>query len=139
MAEKQNAAAGNNLASALYAAALGLPDTEEGIACAGTSLEKRTMKVSGKAFLFLGQADAMLKLSDSLSAATKLASEHPDHCKVGAHGWTTIKFAGGESFSTEQLQSWVVESYRLFAPAIKTTCAKGKSAKKSPQRKRKRK
>ena len=116
---------------------MGLPDTEEGIACAGTSLEKRTMKVSGKAFLFLGQADAMLKLSDSLSAATKLASKDPDHCKVGAHGWTTIKFAEGESISPEELQSWIVESYHLFAPTVKAaTSAKGKSAKRAPQRKR---
>jgi hypothetical protein len=41
--------------------ALRLPGTEEGVACAGTSLEKRTIKVRGKAFLFLGAGDAMLK------------------------------------------------------------------------------
>jgi hypothetical protein len=135
MAKKQRSAAGNNLASALRATALDLPETEEGIACAGTSLEKRTIKVSGKAFLFLGKADAMLKLSDSLSTATKLAAEHPDHCKVGAHGWTTIKFAD-TPVSSEQLQSWIVESYRLLAPATKAPISKqAKAAAKTSQRK----
>ena len=40
----------------LHSIAAKLPDVEEGVACAGTSLEKRTMKVRGKAFLFLGES-----------------------------------------------------------------------------------
>ena len=83
MPKKQKPA--SDLEKRLRAAAMKLPDTEEGIACAGTSLEKRTIKVRGKAFLFIGQTDAMLKLSDSLPIATNLAAQHPDHFKVGAH------------------------------------------------------
>ena len=102
----------------LLAAALALPGTEAGIACAGTSLEKRTIKVSKKAFLFLSAKDAMLKLSDSLAAAKQLAEAEPERYKVGAHGWITITFGDGKALVNAQLVSWVKESYGLFA--IKT-------------------
>jgi hypothetical protein len=116
MPKKQKSAAPGDLAKLLRTAALALPNVEEGIACAGTSLEKRTLKIRGKAFLFLAQSDAMLKLSDSLPTATKLATAHPDQLKVGAHGWTTLRFAI-TSLPLSTLQSWIVESYQLFAPA----------------------
>ena len=103
----------------LLTAALALPDAEEGIACAGTSLEKRTIKVGKKAFLFLSAKDAMLKLSDSLPAAEELAEAEPERCKVGAHGWFTITFGDGKSFPSAQLVKWVKESYSLFAPKLK--------------------
>jgi hypothetical protein len=95
--------------------ALKLPEAEEGIACAGTSLEKRTIKARGKAFLFLGQCDAMLKLGDSLGEATALASKQPDRCKVGAHGWVTVALSP-DLLPLEILQRWIEESYRLLAP-----------------------
>lgn len=103
----------------LLTAALSLPDTEEGIACAGTSLEKRTIKVHKKAFLFLSAKDAMLKLSDSLAAAEELAEAEPERYKVGAHAWTTIMFGDGKSLPSAQLVKWVQESYSLFAPKAK--------------------
>ena len=130
MAKKQKNAAGD-LAKVFRTAAMKLPDTEEGIACAGTSLEKRTIKVRGKAFLFLGRADAMLKLSDSLPTATKLATAHPDQVKVGAHGWTTIRFAESEALPRrEMLTAWVVESFQLFATAHPTKAAAQPTTKK---------
>lgn len=104
------------LSQALRSAALGLPETEEGIACAGTSLEKRTIKVKGKAFLFLGPVDAMLKLSVSLAEAANLAAQEPARYKVGAHGWTTITFGNFESLPVATLVKWVAESYQLLAP-----------------------
>jgi hypothetical protein len=129
----------SELAKILRTTAMELPDTEEGIACAGTSLEKRTIKVRGKAFLFVGQADAMLKLSESLPMATKVAGEHPDHFKVGAHGWTTIRFAWSEALPINTLQSWIGESYRLFATlTTKSGVAKKKVASTTKAAKKKR-
>ena len=71
---------------AMRAIALKLPDVEEGVACEGTALEKRTVKVKGKAFLFLGTGDALLKLDGSLAAATKLADKTPARYRVGKGG-----------------------------------------------------
>ncbi len=39
---------------ALRKLALALPEVEEGVSCAGTALERRTVKVRDKAFVFLG-------------------------------------------------------------------------------------
>jgi len=47
---------------ALRKLALGYPGTEEGVACEGTALEKRTVKARGKAFVFLGVSEVLLKL-----------------------------------------------------------------------------
>src|SRR5262245_12425822 len=101
---------------ALRKTALAYPETEEGVACEGTSLEKRTIKVRGKAFLFLGKSDAMLKLGDSLHEATKLSSQLPGSCQVGAHGWVKLTFGESASPPAVLLARWVEESYRLLAP-----------------------
>ena len=79
-------------AQALRISAMQYPEAQERIACEGTSLEKRTIKARSKAFLFLGAADAMLKLRESLAEATDLASQEPSRYKVGAHGWVTVTF-----------------------------------------------
>src|SRR5262245_60560616 len=92
--------------SSLREIAMSLSDTEEGIACAGTSLEKRTIKVGGKAFLFLGAKDAMFKLTASLAEATRLAKQFPATCKVGAHGWTTLTFGGDGMPSLGDVGRW---------------------------------
>jgi hypothetical protein len=112
---KRKAKSAASPAQQLLAAALALPDVEEGIACAGTVLEKRTIKVRKKAFLFLSAKDVMLKLADSLPAATKLADAEPERYKVGAHGWTTIQIAGAKRLSLPQIKKWIAESYQLFA------------------------
>jgi hypothetical protein len=101
--------------SILRSLALSYPDTAEGVACAGTALEKRTIKVRNKAFLFLGAKDAMLKLGDSLPQATQLARQQPQQCKVGAHGWVTVAL-GDETVPIDVLRRWIEESYRLLAP-----------------------
>jgi len=102
---------------ALRRLALQLPMAEEGIACAGTALEKRTIKAGSKAFLFLGATDAMLKLSDSLAEAEKYAVQEPESCKVGAHGWVTAKIGGARgAVPLDVLQRWTLESYGLLAP-----------------------
>lgn len=100
----------------LRTAALQFPEAQEGIACAGTSLEKRTINARNKAFLFLGVADAMLKLRDSLAEANDLAAKEPGRYKVGAHGWVNIAFGEAQSLPVDVLVRWVEESYRLLAP-----------------------
>ena len=96
--------------------ALRYPEAEEGIACAGTAIEKRTIKVRNITFLFLGKADAMLKLTDSLPEAAKLAAKEPATYKAGANGWVTVKFDADRSPPLDVLAAWIDESYRLLAP-----------------------
>jgi hypothetical protein len=96
--------------------ALRYPEAEEGIACAGTPMESKTVKVGSKAFLFLGEKDMRLKLGDSLAEATKLAAKAPDRYEVGMHGWVKLTFSNDESPSLDLRKRWVDESYRLLAP-----------------------
>ena len=98
---------------ALRAFALGYPEAQEGVACEGTALEKRTIKARNKAFVFLGVADMMVKLSDSLAEAEKLASKEPVRYKVGAHGWVTVTWKGGAPPLLDVLERWIDESYRV--------------------------
>src|SRR5690349_5593946 len=90
--------------------ALGLPGTEESVACAGTVLEKRTVKAGGKAFLFVGAKDLMLKLGESLPEARKLAKEDPERCKAGAGGWVTLRIESSLPLPGARLRAWVAES-----------------------------
>jgi predicted DNA-binding protein (MmcQ/YjbR family) len=77
-------------------------------------LEKRTVNARSKAFLFLGAADAMVKLGASLAEATELAGREPGRYRVGAHGWVTVALGdGGPPLAL--LEGWVDESYRLVA------------------------
>jgi hypothetical protein len=98
---------------ALRRAALRHPDTHEGISCEGTSLEKRTVKAHRKAFVFLGVADVMVKLRESLPEARRLARKEPDRYRAGAHGWVKASFAEDEEPPLALLQRWIDESYRL--------------------------
>jgi hypothetical protein len=102
---------------ALRAFAMTLPDVEEGVACEGTAIEKRTLKVRKKAFLFLGPADLMLKLRESLPEAARLAAQAPDQYRAGAGGWVSVKFPDPATVSIDLLKKWVDESYRQFASA----------------------
>ena len=103
---------------ALRELAKGYPESHEGIACAGTAVERRTFKARNKAFLFLGATDAMFKLGASLTEATRLASKEPDRIRVGANGWVKVIFSsdGSGSPPLDVLERWIDESYRLLAP-----------------------
>lgn len=61
--------------------ATALPGTERGVACAGTSLERRTFHVNGKTYLFVSKDQARLELAASAPEARKLGFS------VGAAGW----------------------------------------------------
>lgn len=104
--------------------ALRQPDTEEGIACAGTPAERRTIKTRNKAFLFLGAADAMLKLRDSIPEAAGFSA-----CRVGAGGWTKLTFGADDPVPLDMLERWVKESYRLLVPKKTLRAAKAKGGK----------
>jgi hypothetical protein len=99
----------------LHEAALRLPGTAEGVACAGTALEARTVTVRGKAFVFLRQRELRLKLRDSLPEATTLATEQPDVFKVGTHGWVTVDLADEHRpRPIELLTRWIEESHAVI-------------------------
>lgn len=97
---------------ALRKVALAHPDTEEGVACEGTPVERRTVKAKKKAFVFLGMGDAMVKLRESLPEATALARKSPAAYRVGANGWVKVTF-GGDGAPLELLAKWIDESYRV--------------------------
>lgn len=103
-------------AEVLRRVAMAYPEAKEGVACAGRVLEKRTITVRKKAFLFLGAAEALLKLGGSLDAAAGEAANAPGRFKVGAHGWVTITFGEVKSLPIDLLTEWLDESYRLMAP-----------------------
>jgi hypothetical protein len=100
---------------ALRRAALRHPDTHEGVSCEGTSLEKRTVKAHGKAFVFLGVGDVMVKLRESLPEARRLARKEPERYRAGAHGWVKATIAEDEVPPLALLERWIDESYRLVA------------------------
>jgi hypothetical protein len=101
---------------ALQKIALRFPQAQEGIACAGTAAECRSVTAGNKAFLFLGKTEVRLKLRASLLEASKLASKAPDRYEVGVHGWIKLTFADDESPPLDVLERWIDESYRLLAP-----------------------
>jgi hypothetical protein len=100
-------------AAVLRAIGLALPDVDEGIACAGTSLEARTLRRRGKAFLFLGAKEVRLKLADSLPEATALARKAPAACQAGANGW--VRLAVGAELPRSLLERWIAESHAAVA------------------------
>jgi YjbR len=102
--------------NALLKLALRYPEAQEGIACEGTAAEKRTAKARNKAFLFVGPANAMVKLRESLAEAAELALKEPDRYKVGALGWVTVTFGRDGSPPLDVLERWIDESYRLLMP-----------------------
>lgn len=111
----RNMAADGETAQALRRAALRYPEVEEGIACKGTPLECATFKARNKAFLFVGAAEAKVKLRESQAEATKLASEQPSRYKIGPQGWATVRFSDAEPPPLELPARWIDESYRAVA------------------------
>ena len=101
-------------AQALREFALRYPETRDGISCAGTSLERATVNARNKAFVFLGDGEARLKLGESLEEATRLASREPERYRPGSKGWVQVTLGPGEP-PLDLLQRWIDESYRLLA------------------------
>ena len=96
---------------ALRRAALAHPAVEESLPCRGTTIESASFKVGGKAFLFLGEAKAMVKLQASRVQADQLAAQRPGTCKTGAGGWTTVVLSEPAGVPLTTLRAWIAESY----------------------------
>lgn len=81
----------------------------------------RTLKVRGKAFVFLShEGDQGLSLSVKLGAshetALLLPFVEPTGYGLGKSGWITARFPDGETPPMPILVGWIDESYRLIAP-----------------------
>ena len=100
-------------ASELRSLARSLPSVEEGVACEGTKLEATTFRVGPKAFLFLREKDARLRLGSSLAEARRLAASSPS-VRIGGTGWVTIDLAEAHAL-VPTLSVWVRESHGLAA------------------------
>ncbi len=103
------------LIDAMYAHGLRYPGTVEGISCAGTAIEARTVKVKKRAFVFVRLKDARLKLGDSLSEAKAMAAAAPDQYEASDNGWVKIVFDRGAAPGLDVMRRWIDESYRLMA------------------------
>jgi hypothetical protein len=95
---------------ALRKAALAFPGVEEGVACAGTAIECATFKADKKAFLFVNENNARLRLKASRAEAERLAKSEPRRFVIGPQGWAKIFLA--EPPSLELMLRWLDESYR---------------------------
>lgn len=102
-------------AQAVLAAALRLPNAEAGVACAGTVLEAATVKVQGKAFLFVGKKGVRFKLAASIGAFAALCKKEPDRYSAGAGGWVAIELDPNGNVPAITTSTWLPESHALFA------------------------
>lgn len=103
----------------MLAAALRHNDVEEGIACEGTALESRTIKVNGRAFLFLSPKKAYFKLGPSYAGAQEAAKDS-EAVKPGGAGWTSLMWDAPSPVSDATLRRWVDESHALIQAGPKS-------------------
>jgi hypothetical protein len=103
--------------ASLRASAMSHPDVTEGVACEGTEIESRTLKVGRSAFLFLRAHEGRLKLDTSLEEAQRLQSQEPGRYVVGSKGWVKFAWSDERGPDTRLLERWIAESYRLLSRA----------------------
>jgi len=99
---------------ALRAQGLGYPETTEDFPWG-----HRTLKVRGKAFLFLSREDGLslsVKLPSSAHVALDLPFTEPTGYGLARSGWITASFAHGDRVPLDILKLWLEESYRAVAP-----------------------
>jgi predicted DNA-binding protein (MmcQ/YjbR family) len=113
----------------LRAFGLGLPEAWEDFPWGHTAL-----KVRKKAFAFIargteGESEAgeaaegparlglTCKLPHSAADALERPDAEPSGYGLGRHGWVSFSFVEGRPLpALDQLQAWIVESYRAVAP-----------------------
>lgn len=80
----------------------------------------RTLKVKGKAFVFLsltGEGLSMsMKLPQSNGAALMLPFVQPTGYGLGKSGWVSASFGARDTPPLDMLRKWLDESYRAVAP-----------------------
>jgi predicted DNA-binding protein (MmcQ/YjbR family) len=78
------------------------------------------IKVRGKIFLFLHEAEDGLRLSVKLPQSKEFALEYPftkpTGYGLGRSGWVSAGFAPREAPPLDVLAAWIEESYRAIAP-----------------------
>ncbi|MEA3203082.1 MAG: hypothetical protein QOI63_752 [Thermoplasmata archaeon] len=95
-------------------AALQLEGVEQDVACESAALESRTVKINGRAFLFLSPKKAYFKLGPSYAEAQEIAKAL-DAVRPGAGGWTSLMWDAPCPVSPAVLRRWVKESHDLIA------------------------
>jgi hypothetical protein len=100
-------------------AAARFPGVEEGVACAGTSLESMTFNAKGKAFVFAAVKDGVysvrVKLDASVSEAKKLAKSEPGLCSIGSGNWAKLTWPEKAKPPARLLEKWIAESHDAVA------------------------
>jgi predicted DNA-binding protein (MmcQ/YjbR family) len=127
------------LEQALRKKGLGYPETTEEFPWG-----HRTLKVRGKAFIFMGMEEGQFSLSVKLpfsrEAALTLPFTEPTHYGMGKSGWVTATFPPGKEAPLPLLQAWLDESFRAVAPKrllAQMAEAKGKRVPQRPSAKQK--
>ena len=79
-----------------------------------------TVKVKGKAFIFMGISGEgfflSVKLPQSNGAALMLPFAQPTGYGLGKSGWVSANFGARDTPPLEMLRQWLDESYRAVAP-----------------------
>ena len=105
-----------DVSKAIRTVAMALPGATEGQSCVN-----RAFKAGGKNFAFLGEKDGecglRLKLDTSIDEVAGRAESQPDRYQVGTNGWTMLRFPPDDPPMANELEAWIVESFRLLAPA----------------------
>ncbi len=99
---------------ALRTQGLGYPETTEVFPWG-----HRTLKVRGKAFVFMSREDGFslsVKLPSSCHVALDLPFAEPTGYGLSRAGWVTARFAPGDRVPLDVLALWLEESYRAVAP-----------------------
>src|SRR5688500_782995 len=78
-----------------------------GVACKGTAMERHTLKANGKAFLFFGVGDALVKLAGSLAEAKRLAKAEPERYQVGKTAWVKLMFSPEAPPARDVVKRWI--------------------------------
>jgi predicted DNA-binding protein (MmcQ/YjbR family) len=80
----------------------------------------RTIKVKGKAFIFMssenGGLSMSLKLPTSAQGVLMLPFASPTGYGLGKSGWVTAAFGEKDAVPVEWVRDWITESYRSVAP-----------------------
>jgi predicted DNA-binding protein (MmcQ/YjbR family) len=78
------------------------------------------LKVLGKTFVFLNQAEEELSMSVKLPASRDFALvfdwAEPTGYGLGRSGWITARFGPDHEPDFELLERWITESYKTIAP-----------------------
>lgn len=105
----------DELLDAMAQHALQYPEVTEGLACAGTAIESRTIITGKKAFLFLRRKEVRMKVGDSFPQLQQLEAAHPDQYEAGKAGWIKITLEAGADPAASDWRRWIDESFRLLA------------------------